>query len=748
MSDDRIGQPVGFSNLILKMGKDVADRQYQAGDITESEYRNRIKILYPGLELIKLPDKKADGGKPKKFQAGASTLDDPNSLDIMAPFKSPDMGLGSAPLGDVTQLLPLLALAGVAITPSLLNKSEPVEEDVIYTPGGVIIKPPAGISEEEKKRLGLGGYVPVGGGTTPLDEKDKLPQSTGGPPPEKIDTTIIDPIPEPVDMSGGFTPIPEEEKMQILTMGDKKKESKALVPSKMMENIDDIDIGELPINKRFSKVDDYIKSNYSGNEKKTLEQWTNELSDPQKGLGLELRDSGKMGYLNNMIASGSDKDKYTALELLELLQSGPNQIEANYFTGSAKKLGEDQELLPQNVRTELQRLNEMDMVFRPGPLGDFMAEYKGAVEQQLTKVLNASNREEASFALAEIPNIFDEILSRYPNVTADMVSKTRQNNTILNAISNTRETLTNNQFTNEHMTVGFPNTRVENYTVLTHSFKPEYDQASRLDAHNDTHPLSGHDIAFSRSTKILNYANDTKGTVMMELQTDIFDGKVKSENIKFPGSQPPKGSTEAYETASDNFYPFSGGAQYWIKQVVKDNLEKAIADGDAFLGWSPADVVAVYEQASDASSDVYKGFKTIYDGRILKYIKDVNKDITKRGKMLGLNDEQLKSVQLQVKNDGMYRFEKRPGDGYSYPTSDEYVAKLEAFPGLKNHVRVAGNDKDLVLINMPYIDLKAEGFDLELFKKIGLPQFKKGGKTTNNNKGDPLIDIEIFMGTV
>ena len=24
---------------------------------------------------------------------------------------------------------------------------------------------------------------------------------------------------------------------------------------------------------------------------------------------------------------------------------------------------------------------------------------------------------------------------------------------------------------------------------------------------------------------------------MMELQTDIFDGKVKAENIKFPGSQ-------------------------------------------------------------------------------------------------------------------------------------------------------------------------------------------------------------------
>ena len=55
---------------------------------------------------------------------------------------------------------------------------------------------------------------------------------------------------------------------------------------------------------------------------------------------------------------------------------------------------------------------------------------------------------------------------------------------------------------------------------------------------------------------------------------------------------------------------------------------------------------------------MYKGFKTIYDGRIAKYIKDINKDITKRGKQLGLNDEQLKSVQLQVKDNGIYRFEE------------------------------------------------------------------------------------------
>jgi hypothetical protein len=49
---------------------------------------------------------------------------------------------------------------------------------------------------------------------------------------------------------------------------------------------------------------------------------------------------------------------------------------------------------------------------------------------------------------------------------------------------------------------------------------------------------------------------------------------------------------------------------------------------------------------------------------------------------------------------------------------------------------------------MPYIDLKPrEDFDPNLLKKIGFPQFKKGGKT-KTSKADPLIDIEIFFESV
>ena len=128
--------------------------------------------------------------------------------------------------------------------------------------------PPKGLSDEEKKRLGLDGS-PVGGGTTPTKEEDKLPTTTAGELPEVIDPNPPPfPIPEPTKPEpegGGFTQLTEEEKALLfppyMTMGD-KKESKALVPTKMMENIDDIDIGDQPINKRFSKVDDYIKSNY------------------------------------------------------------------------------------------------------------------------------------------------------------------------------------------------------------------------------------------------------------------------------------------------------------------------------------------------------------------------------------------------------------------------------------------------------------------------------------------------------
>ena len=58
MSDDRIGQPMSLSQLILLVGKNAADTQLARGDITQDQYDERIKILFPDLELVK----KANGG--------------------------------------------------------------------------------------------------------------------------------------------------------------------------------------------------------------------------------------------------------------------------------------------------------------------------------------------------------------------------------------------------------------------------------------------------------------------------------------------------------------------------------------------------------------------------------------------------------------------------------------------------------------------------------------------------------------
>ena len=155
--------------------------------------------------------------KKKKLQSGAASfLDDPNSLNVMPMIKQPNLQGGKDP-----NLLDLGPILGMALATSIAANMSTKDKEAKLRDRGIIV-PPEGLSDEEKKQLGLDGS-PAGGGFTPVAEKDKLPQSTGGPPPEKIDTTIIDPIPEPIDTGGGFTPIPEGERMQILTMGDKKE---------------------------------------------------------------------------------------------------------------------------------------------------------------------------------------------------------------------------------------------------------------------------------------------------------------------------------------------------------------------------------------------------------------------------------------------------------------------------------------------------------------------------------------------
>ena len=78
MDDERLGQPIGISSLFLQIGKKAADTQLARGDITQDEYDEIIKILYPPLSLV---DDKKNGGVPR-FQSGSATMAPGPSINL------------------------------------------------------------------------------------------------------------------------------------------------------------------------------------------------------------------------------------------------------------------------------------------------------------------------------------------------------------------------------------------------------------------------------------------------------------------------------------------------------------------------------------------------------------------------------------------------------------------------------------------------------------------------------------------
>ncbi len=677
--------------------------------------------------------------KKKKFQSGAaSVLDDPDILDVIPMIRRPNlMGdptkLGAADLG------PLLAMMAAGAYPAVSALTEAEARD-----RGIII-PPDELSEEEKKRLGLYGGM-VGGGFEQLSEKDRLPNTTAGEIP-KVDTELPPTTQVPEEkiepVGGGFTQLTDEEKIPtILTMADQKKKedtSKALVPTKMMESLADLpdpmETYQSEIAPRFSQTEDYLKSNYTAGEKKLLNDWVNELFNPQKGLTLELRDTGLAAQLEQ-INQADPKRKVTAKELLELVQGADNQL-AGF--GNYQIMGGDQELFPQTVQNAINGINEMDVVMRPGQLSDFVDRYKNLVTDNLKSIQNSTDRDTAADSLARIQIQTQELLAE-EGIDPSMLERNREYAKIQDYIRQVGSTLQGTVFTNEHMNIGLPGTRAEDYSVITHNFNPKFGQENRTSEHNTSHPTADNTIAFSRGRKIQNYENGDQGSIIMEMQSDVHRNK--------PAIQYPTSSNDF--TSSKNNYPYAGGAQYWVKQVMKDRLTQALIDGDDFLGWVPGEVVSHYE---GADKDNYKGFINIYNNKTNEFIKKLNKDITKRGKALGMSDEEISMATLKVRNDGQYKFDSG---------GDEYFSRVRQnqFPGMEKYVRTGEKTRSrdeyryeeientLQLINMPYIDLKArEDFDPNLLKKIGFPQFKKGGKT-KTSKANPLIDIEIFFESI
>ena len=156
------------------------------------------------------------------------------------------------------------------------------------------IVPPKGLSEEEKKQLGLDGS-PVGGGTTTLKDKDKIPTTTGGDMPEPIDTKPIPfPLPEETKLEpvgGGFGAgddvLPD---MSILTMANNVTDLEKKIDD-VNEAKNDSSIIELAekANKGFYKLSEKEKNQLAT-------EYSEIVFDPAKKKALyeALSDRGKL----------------------------------------------------------------------------------------------------------------------------------------------------------------------------------------------------------------------------------------------------------------------------------------------------------------------------------------------------------------------------------------------------------------------------------------------------------------------
>ena len=266
MDDERIGQPVGLSSLLLHMGRKAADTQLSRGDITKDEYDEIIKILYPPLSLV---DDKKNGGIPS-FRSGAATIPyfRPGST-MYKPAPVPyfkELMAAQALLGG-TQLMNNAASVGnipgvttgdtldpdeverkrkerqAAIDEARRNKTSAAVadgvrdaadrgeygdvsffgQDVRQTGDGTVIGPDADAMEKERAQREAEARGKLNNPPVTVD----IPNSTGSPPPE-IETglppTSVPPIEIPTIVGGGF-PIPEIEDFTILTMGDSTKDT-------------------------------------------------------------------------------------------------------------------------------------------------------------------------------------------------------------------------------------------------------------------------------------------------------------------------------------------------------------------------------------------------------------------------------------------------------------------------------------------------------------------------------------------
>ena len=280
---------------------------------------------------------------------------------------------------DSLRALPTVIGAGVPMGLITLAASSSIEPDVVETGDGIIIVPPKGLSEEEKKKLGLDG-TPVGGGTTTLKDEDKLPTTTAGDMPEVIDPSPP-PFPGTTDQTlkdliagGGFTPTDMPD-MSIMTMAKPKSKPEIKTGQEYYDDLggdDDVVQRNVLINKDRRYIDIYTgKTKEDRLDRLAIRYQVSQNKDVKDFINL-VKNKETRNYDEKVFSKFADLYKQRNPMLVEFLRTAIPKGRFNNIRKGSMKIPieeggvtqEDIDFYTQANKDTSPQMKDMDVVYK------------------------------------------------------------------------------------------------------------------------------------------------------------------------------------------------------------------------------------------------------------------------------------------------------------------------------------------------------------------------------------------------
>ena len=280
---------------------------------------------------------------------------------------------------DSLRALPTVIGAGVPMGLITLAASSSIEPDVVETGDGIIIVPPKGLSEEEKKKLGLDG-TPVGGGTTTLKDEDKLPTTTAGDMPEVIDPSppsfpgTTDQTLKDLIAGGGFTPTDMPD-MSIMTMAKPKSKPEIKTGQEYYDDLggdDDVVQRNVLINKDRRYIDIYTgKTKEDRLDRLAIRYQVSQNKDVKDFINL-VKNKETRNYDEKVFSKFADLYKQRNPMLVEFLRTAIPKGRFNNIRKGSMKIPieeggvtqEDIDFYTQANKDTSPQMKDMDVVYK------------------------------------------------------------------------------------------------------------------------------------------------------------------------------------------------------------------------------------------------------------------------------------------------------------------------------------------------------------------------------------------------